>query len=404
MPSVQHEFIPRNKPYIHKSIRLRNDSPHPMTQQSSRSLRIAITGSRGIPNNYGGFEQFAERISTILVRRGHRVTVYNPHFHPYSSEEFEGVRIVKCYSPEKTIGAAGNFVYDYLCMRHALREKCDILLVLGYTTSSIFNPILPRGKSIMVTNVDGLEWKRDKWNGFTKFIIRRLEALGARFGGHLVSDNREIRNYLLRTYDKDSTCIAYGADIPGPTKTALLKPYGVQPREFDMLIARLEKENNIETILDGISANPGQTPFLVIGNHGHAYGEFLKKKYANVQRIRFTGGIYDINVLNSLRGLCRFYFHGHSVGGTNPSLLEAMASGALIVSHDNPFNRDVLGENAFYFGSSDDIVRLLTDERNMETSRESMTRLQREKIVSDYSWEGITRQYESLFLDLTANQ
>lgn len=371
-----------------------------MNASAKSKLRIAITGSRGIPNNYGGFEQFAERLSTILVKRGHEVTVYNPHFHPYTSDTFEGVRIVKCYSPEKTIGAAGNFIYDYLCMRHALRAKCDILLVLGYTTSSIFNPILPRRKSIMVTNVDGLEWKRDKWNQFTKFVIRRLEALGARHGGYLVSDNREIRNYLLRTYEKDSAFIAYGADIPAKPDSAMLVPYGVQARGFDMLIARLEKENNIETILDGISLSTGQTPFLVIGNHTHGYGEFLKRKYSSTPRIRFVGGVYDINVLNSLRGLCRFYFHGHSVGGTNPSLLEAMASGALIVSHDNLFNRDVLGADAFYFNSPADIALHLSQPGHMESKREHFTSTQREKIAGEYSWEEIANRYESLFVDL----
>lgn len=373
-----------------------------MTPSSKRILRIAITGSRGIPNNYGGFEQFAERLSTILVKWGHSVTVYNPHFHPYDRDEFGGVRIVKCYSPEKTIGAAGNFVYDFLCMRHALREKCDILLVLGYTTSSIFNPILPRGKSIMVTNVDGLEWKRDKWNAFTKFIIRSLEALGARYGGHLVSDNREIRNYLLRTYEKDSTCIAYGADIPGPPEVRHLDPYGVAPGDFDMLIARLEKENNIETILDGIAASGGHTPFLVVGNHHSPYGEFLKKKYRAMSCILFVGGIYDINVLNSLRGFCRFYFHGHSVGGTNPSLLEAMASGALIISHDNLFNRDVLGEDAFYFTSPEDVVKLTADNQQIGARRQRMINNQREKISTEYSWDRIAGQYESLFLGLVA--
>lgn len=377
-------------------------TPDDMTEINQGTLRIAITGSRGIPNNYGGFEQFAERLSTILVKKGHLVTVYNPHFHPYAQEEFEGVRIVKCHSPEKTIGAAGNFVYDYLCMRHALREKCDILLVLGYTTSSIFNPILPRGRSIMVTNVDGLEWKRDKWNSATKFIIRKLEALGARYGGHLVSDNQEIRNYLLRIYEKDSTFIAYGADLPGPPSSTDLTPFGLLPRKFDMLIARLEKENNIETILDGIGASDGNTPFLVIGNHTRKYGGFLKKKYASTPRIRFVGGIYDMNILNSLRGLCRFYFHGHSVGGTNPSLLEAMASGALIVSHDNLFNRNVLGEDAFYFKSPADISNLLSDERSLEDARDRMTSRQLEKIAVEYSWERIAGQYESLFLDLAA--
>ncbi|MBL7924977.1 MAG: DUF1972 domain-containing protein [Bacteroidia bacterium] len=363
-------------------------------------MRIAITGSRGIPNNYGGFEQCAENLAVLLAKAGHSVTVYNPGYHDYSGNDFNGVRIVKQWNPEKSMGTAGNFIYDYLCMRHALREKCDILLVLGYTTASVFFPFLKKRNSILVTNMDGLEWKRDKWNALVKKLAKWFESLGARYGGHLVSDNGEIRNYLLREYGKDSTFIAYGAEIFETPDPQVLQEYGVEAGRYDLLIARLEKENNIETILDGIVLSGAQTPFLVIGKHQTSYGEYLKARYRMHPSIRFMGGIYYLNHLNNLRTFGRYYFHGHSVGGTNPSLLEAMASGAYILSHNNLFNRDVLGEQAFYFSTPKEVAALLADTALLESKRRLFVEAQREKIRQFYNWKKIAGEYEALFRKL----
>lgn len=332
------------------------------------------------------------------------VSVYNPHDHPYSSDTYQGVRIIKRYHPEKKIGTAANFLYDYLCMRHALRSGCDILLVLGYTTASIFNPILRRRGAVMVTNMDGLEWKRDKWSKPVKALIRSLEALGARYGGHLVSDHPEIRRYLLDTYGRDSTCIAYGADPAHEADPLHLESYGLQPRAFDLVIARLERENHIEMILDGVVSANDNTPILVVGKHHTDYGKYLKEKYSSCTKINFAGGIYSPGVLDSLRSCSRFYFHGHSVGGTNPSLLEAMAAGAFVVAQDNAFNRGVLGDEALYFSSSAAVRGILEDPTARGGQRQTWIELQQKKIRSEYSWEHIASRYEALFLSLSANR
>lgn len=362
------------------------------------SLKIAIAGSRGIPNNYGGFEQCAENLAVLLVKAGHHVTVYNPHYHEFTGEDFHGVKIVPVGNPEKKIGTLGNFMYDYQCMLHALQNEYDILLVLGYTTASVFFPLLRKRKTILVTNMDGLEWKRDKWNAVVKQLARWFESLGARYSDFLVSDNREIRNYLLREYNKESTFIAYGAELFSEPDERVLHQYGLQSSGYDLLIARLEKENNIQTILDGIAGAGVSRPFLVIGKHQTAYGEWLKKRYAAYPDIRFLGGIYNQQHLNNLRWFGRYYLHGHSVGGTNPSLLEAMASGAYIISHDNPFNRDVLENKAWYFDSSEALVKLLADTQKLEERRVDFIHANREKIRLQYNWQKIAGEYESLFL------
>ncbi len=365
-------------------------------------MRIAITGSRGIPNNYGGFEQCAENLAVLLVQAGHEVTVYNPHYHDYKEKTFHGVRIVTRWNPEKTIGTSGNFVYDYLCMQHALNEKCDILLVLGYTTASFFFPVLKKGKSILITNMDGLEWKRDKWNAVVKKMAKWFESLGARYSDYLVSDNREIRKYLMQEYHKDSTFIPYGADVFEQPEEDILKEYGLEAGKYDLLVARLEKENNIETTLDGIVLSGAGLPFLVIGKHHTAYGKFLKNKYQNHPSIRFMGGIYNLRHLNNIRWFGRYYFHGHSVGGTNPSLLEAMASGAYILSHDNVFSRDVLGEHTWYYKTPEDIAALLADTAKLEEKRKIFGEAQRKKISEQYNWRKIAGEYEALFLKVFA--
>jgi glycosyltransferase involved in cell wall biosynthesis len=364
-------------------------------------MKIAITGSRGIPNNYGGFEQCAENLAVLLANEGHDVSVYNPHYHNFNESTFHGVKIIKRYNPEKKIGTLGNFIYDYLCMTHAIKNKCNVLLVLGYTTSSIFYPILNKNQSILITNMDGLEWKRDKWNSFVKKCAKWFEKLGALYSDFLISDNREIQNYILEEYNKDSTFIPYGAELFNDPNKDILTEYNLEPYHYDMLIARLEKENNIEVILDGIIASKSTITFLVIGNHQTKYGEYLKHKYSSYPTIIFYGGIYNMNHLNNLRWFCRFYFHGHSVGGTNPSLLEAMASGAFILAHDNKFNRDVLQENSFYFKNSAEVSNLVNTHIDLEKYRNIYIEANFEKIKNQYNWHIVAKEYETLFNSVT---
>lgn len=360
-------------------------------------MKIAICGTRGIPNNYGGFEQCAEMLAVLLAEAGHDVTVYNPTHHPYADSYYKGVKIVKQWNPEKSAGTVGNFIYDYKCMQNAVYNNSDILLMLGYTTSSVFFPWMRRGKSILITNMDGLEWKRNKWNAVVKKLAKWFESLGARYSDYLVSDNREIRNYLLKEYKKDSVFIAYGADVFNDADENILSTYNCSKRNYDLLIARFEKENNIETILDGVVEAQSHVPFLVIGNHNTPYGEHLKAKYKSYGSIRFTGGIYNLSHLNNLRYYSRFYFHGHSVGGTNPSLLEAMASHALILAHDNPFNRDVIASNAFFFKDAAEVSTHLKLADQLLQQRVQFVEANLSLISNQYNWKKIAAEYEQLF-------
>ncbi|MDX1772970.1 DUF1972 domain-containing protein [Oceanihabitans sediminis] len=318
-------------------------------------MKIAILGTRGIPNYHGGFEQFAEYFSVYLNENGHDVYVYNSNNHPYKEKTFNGVNIIHCKDPEDTIGTLGQFIYDFNCILDSRNRNFDIILQLGYTSSTIWYKLFPKN-AIIITNMDGLEWKRSKYSKPVQKFLKYAEKLGVKSSNYLISDSIGIKNYLKETYHVDSEYIAYGAELFNKPNSEVLLEYNLEPYKYNMLIARLEPENNIETILDGVVLSNIKTPFLVVGKHDvNDFGLYLKNKFKGYTYIKFVGGIYNLEHLNNLRYFSNLYFHGHSVGGTNPSLLEAMSSRALIIANDNEFNRTILEDNAFYFKTAEDV-------------------------------------------------
>jgi glycosyltransferase involved in cell wall biosynthesis len=357
-------------------------------------MKIAILGTRGIPNYYGGYEQFAEYFSVYLVQKGHEVYCYNSHNHPFQEKMFQGVHIVHQKDPEHQMGTMGQFIYDYNCVQHARKQHFDIILQLGYTSSSIWYFLMPK-KALIVTNMDGLEWKRSKFNKIVQNFLHFAESLAVKHSDYLIADSIGIQSYLKKTYQKEAIYIAYGANTFENTEVEILQQYNVIEGQYNMLIARFEPENNLQMILDGVVQSNQNTTFLVIGKHETKYGEFLKIRYRNVPCIQFLGAIYDINHLNNLRFFSNLYFHGHSVGGTNPSLLEAMASKALIAAHRNEFNQGVLKQNAHYFSSVEDVKIILEHVNKQEFS--AFIQSNYTAIINDFNWDKINGQYLQLF-------
>ncbi|MGV8093297.1 MAG: DUF1972 domain-containing protein [Mangrovibacterium sp.] len=358
-------------------------------------MKIAIIGTRGIPNYYGGFEQFAEYLSRGLTKKGHEVTVYNSHRHPYGGKDWNGVNIIHCYDPEYKWGTAGQFIYDFNCIKDTRKREFDIILQLGYTSNSVWGWLLPRKKSIVSTNMDGLEWKRTKYSSYVQRFLRFAEKLAVKSTDLLISDSLGIREYLFAKYQVESVYIPYGADLFSRIDLHVVSKYNVFPYRYNMLIARLEPENSIEIILDGVLQSEQFVPFLVIGNHRTKYGHYLKTKYKKHRFIQFLGGIYNMNVLSNLRYFSNLYFHGHTVGGTNPSLLEAMASQALICAHHNVFNQSILGEDGFYFETSEQVARLMKNETKPLHKDKIEANIR--KIETIYSWPVIINQYLAHF-------
>ena len=368
-------------------------------------MKIAFISTRGIPNNYGGFEQFAEYISVGLVRRGHEVVVYSPYFHPYRKPDYKGVRIKHIYSPEKWMGSSvGSFFYDFLSLRDALKkEKFDIIYEAGYTSivpAYIWFNVKRIKYPLFTTNMDGLEYKRTKFNRWVQKFVFWEERMAVKHSHFLIADNMGIHDYYKEKYGKESKFLAYGADIHEDYDEDILKEFGLEADGYFIVVARLEPENNLFMAIEGYLASGqyGKRPLVIVGKTNTPYGEHLVERYGRDRNIRFVGGIYDFRKLNSIRHYSYAYFHGHSVGGTNPSLLEAMASGCFILAHDNIFNRAVLGENALYYGSTDAVTEMLDGINQMVSAhKKEYTERNLEVIRRDYSWEKLVDEHEEYF-------
>lgn len=368
-------------------------------------MKIAFISVRGIPNNYGGFEEFAEYISVGLAERGHDITVYSPHYHPYQEKEYKGVHIKHIYSPELWMGGSvGSFFYDYLSLKDALKkEDFDIIYDAGYTSiipAYIRFNVKKIKHPIFTTNMDGLEYKRAKFNRWAQKFLFWEEQMAVKHSHYLIADNMGIQDYYKEKYGKESKFLAYGATIHDHYNADYLKEYDLVENEYFILVARLEPENNIYMAIDGYLASGqyGKKPLVVVGKTNTPYGKKLVAKYGNNPNIKFVGGIYDFDKLNSVRHFSYAYFHGHSVGGTNPSLLEAMASECFILSHNNVFNRSVLRENAIYYQSTEDVTKLLNDIDNIVYKHKSdFTSENLDIIRNEYSWEKLIDEHEKYF-------
>ncbi len=355
-------------------------------------MKIGIIGIRGIPNRYGGFEQFVEYIAPALVKKGHEVIVYTSSLHPYKETEWKGVRLVQKFDPEDKLGTAGQFIYDFFCILDSRKQHFDIILQLGYTSSSIWSFLFPR-KPCLITNMDGLEWKRSKYSQPIQRFLTHAEKWAALHSDKLIADSKGIQEYLLEKYHKSSDFIPYGAELFQNPDENSLSLYGLKKHKFNLLIARMEPENNVETIIRGYIESGCSDPLIIIGNNTNKFGKYITYQY-KAENICFWGPIYDINILNQLRYFSNLYFHGHSVGGTNPSLLEAMASQCLIVAHDNIFNRSVLEEDALYFNTASDIASIL--KKNISKPLFwSFVLKNNTKISSMYSWDIIINRFET---------
>lgn len=356
-------------------------------------MKIVIFGTRGVPNHHGGFEQFADYFSTYLKEKGIDVYVYCSSLHPYQESKYKNVKLIHCYDAEDKIGTAGQFIYDLNCILDARKRNFDIILQLGYTSSSIWHFLMPK-KSVVVTNMDGFEWKRSKYSRSVRKFLKYAEKLAAKNSDFLIADSVGIQKYLQDTYQKSSEYIAYGADaFENPNKDVLTE-YGLKPFSYDLLIARMEPENNVETIIKGYLQSDKKHKLYLVGNqNGTSFGKYLFQHYGNEPRIQFLGAIYNHNTLDNLRYYSDLYYHGHSVGGTNPSLLEAMASQCVIVASNNIFNASILEEDAHYFKNEDELALIINKTHKSDAINQSKIANNLNKIKKQFSWEIINEAY-----------
>lgn len=361
-------------------------------------MHVLILGTRGVPSRHSGFETFAQDFSLFLRSRGHDVTVYCQAAadEPVREDTWNGIRRIHISAAD---GPAGTIQFDWKAIMHSRREQ-GVILTLGYNTG-VFNFAYRLSGHPNIMNMDGIEWRRAKWSLPARIWFWMNEWAGARAAHHLVADHPEIRRHLSRhTSHEQITVIPYGADAVTSAPLSLIEQYGLRSGQYDLVIARPEPENSILEIVQGHTSRDRGVPLVILGKYsadGTRYQRTVLEAAAGRQ-VLFLGPVFERDIVKALRFHARAYFHGHRVGGTNPSLVEALAAGNAVIAHDNRFTRWVAGEGALYFQSSSDIDRILNSLSENPAQLNAMAEFSRNRHREAFTQEIILTAYEDLLL------
>lgn len=359
-------------------------------------MKISILGTVGIPAIYGGFETLAEN----LVR-----------FH--KKENLSGKLVVYCSArtyldrPASLLGAelryiglrangASSIFYDMVSLYLAARQRSDVILLLGVSGAIALPLVRLFSRARIVTNIDGIEWKRQKWKGLARWFLRFSEWAAVKYSHKLVADNGGIAAHVLEAYGRTCHVIAYGGDHAVRAEPKAFEGARL-PARYALALCRIEPENNVAMILEAFAALP-ETPLVFVGNWSRSdYGRTLRQTYASHVHLQFLDPIYDLDVLHTVRSNAAIYVHGHSAGGTNPSLVEMMHFGVPALAYDCVFNRKTTDDKAIWFKDSASLgtaVATLTPAEMAQVGAH-MSRIARER----YTWQVVGEDYFRLLLD-----
>jgi glycosyltransferase involved in cell wall biosynthesis len=353
-----------------------------------------------VPAAYGGFETAAENIGLFLASRGWRVIVYCQidGRGPVREDTWNGLERVLI--PVDIAGWRGTSKFDWLSIRDALRYR-DVCLTFGYNTA-IFNALQRLRNIPNVINMDGIEWSRARWGLFRQAILYTNERIACIVGNQLIADHPEIEKFLLtRAPGRKLTMITYGADPITEAPAEVPLSYGLEPGRYLTLICRPIPENSIAELVRGFSRRPRGYRLAVLGEYARDEDPYHDQVVSSASdEVVFLGPIYDKATVQALRFHSAAYLHGHTVGGTNPSLVEAMAAGNPVIAHDNPYNRWVARDAAVYFSTDDDVSDCLDDVLASRGRLEEMRKASRRRHRAEFTWEHVAGQYEQLLLRL----
>lgn len=358
----------------------------------TRRLRIALVGTQGVPNSYGGFETLAEYLVHELAGR-YELTVYCSSVDQKDRpDSYRGAKL--SYWPIGSHGAAG-MMYDSLTLAHA-RFTHDVVLFLGFG-AGLVAPFIPGLKRRMVLNFGGLDWKRDKWSPRAKAVIQLCERWLVNRSAKVVADNELIADYVRGEYGLATEFIAYGGDqaVRRPVDPALLPTYPFLAGRYALALARIQADNNIDMLLAGFPATLGY-PLVFIGNWSASdYGRDLRKRYDGVPHLLLLDAIYDRPVLDVIRSNCSLYVHGHSAGGTNPSLCEAMYLGLPVAAYASGYNERTMANLGWFFRDAGELSRIVSGFDEQEGRRVG---LQLQQVARErYTWAAVADGYARLF-------
>jgi glycosyltransferase involved in cell wall biosynthesis len=358
-------------------------------------MRIAILGTRGIPSGYSGYETFAEEVGRRLVERGHDVSVYcRRGIFKERPATYLGMKML--YLPSIQTKSLSTFTHTFLSAWHLVFRRADVALFVNVANSP-FCLITKLAGIKTALNVDGLEWLRPKWGPLGKRYFLTAARIAKYTSHELITDADRMREIYLEEFQADSTMIAYGANIMTSTRPELLEPLGLKKGEYFFTACRLVPDNNVDLMIEAFRRTGTTKKYAIAGGTPYENQYVARLKGMADGRIKFLGHIDDQEVIRELHCNAYAYLHGHQYGGTNPTLLKALAFGNCILALDTAFNREVLGEHGMFFEK--DIADVECRLREVLEHPEIQARLARnapDRIREKYTWDIITGQYEAL--------
>ncbi|MDQ5975093.1 MAG: hypothetical protein QG661_2302 [Actinomycetota bacterium] len=367
-------------------------------------VKVTIMGTRGVPAQYGGFETAVEEIGTRLVERGYDVTVYcrNPG---QTITEYRGMHLVN--APAIRHRMAETLSHTTASTAHAIvRGHPDVVLLLNAGNAPLLKPLALAGIPTAI-HLDGLESRREKWRGAGARYYRWAERASVRWGQEVIADAQAIADHVRAMYGRECVVIPYGAEVIEPG-SARLGELGLEAQGYHLVVARFEPENHVLEAVGAFRACAETRPLVVVGSapYSQDYVQAVRRAAGDDPRIRFTGSLYDQDLLDQLYANAITYIHGHSVGGTNPSLLRAMGAGAPVLAFDVEFNREVTADEALFWGGSAALTRVFDAiaAHELDDRLADLRILSRQRVADAYQWDAVTDDYEALIARLAASR
>lgn len=358
-------------------------------------MRIVMLGTRGVPARYGGFETAIEEIGRRMADRGHEVTVYcrGAEGRPATHLGMDLVHLPA--APKKSLETLSH---TFLSTLHLLTRRRPDAVFLFNAANAPFLPLLRLRRFRTAVHVDGLEWKRAKWGGAGRRYYRTAESLSVRWADALIADAQGIADYYTEEFGADTELLVYGAPILSDRHTDRIGELDLTDRGYHLVVARFEPENHVLEIVRGYRESAAELPLVVVGSAPYAdeYTAQIESAAAGDPRIRLIGGVWDQELLDGLYANAASYLHGHSVGGTNPSLLRAIGAGTAVIAYDVSFNAESLGTESRYFRTTADVASAVIDvERDVDAAAREAAAV-RDRVAARYSWDTVTDGYLAL--------
>jgi glycosyltransferase involved in cell wall biosynthesis len=371
----------------------------------NKKINISIIGTRGYPYVYSGYETFVKQLSERLVLKNCNVTIYcHKGLFDKRPKEIKGIKLV--YIPTIETKILSQPIHSFLSIIHACFSNTDVLLVVN-SANGPFGLLTKLFRIPTAINVDGLEWLRPKWKGLGSIYFKWASKMATLFYDQIINDSDEMRKVYLNLFKRDSKVIAYGADIRKSKNPDLINKWNLKQREYYLVIGRLIPDNNADLIIKGFLKSSSNKKLVIVGDvpYKDAYASNLKK--VNDKRLIFTGYVKDQDVLAELYHNCYVYAHGHEFGGTNPTMIKAMAYGCAILALDTVFNKEMLQKGKFGLFFKKELLSITNQIEYCEKENIIMDNLRQESVngISEkYNWDFVTKEYLKVFKTLVGQR